>query len=86
MDNDDLVKAINNLSGDLRFSFRDGVEPLLGQIRDEVASVNNQRLIPSDFIWKYAPMIAIHRNIPIEDAIEIAKEMYKTLDESTKRF
>jgi len=62
----------------------DDIEILLGQIRDGILDINNQRLIPKEFIWKYAPMIAIHRNIPIEDAIEIAKEMYKTLDKSTK--
>jgi hypothetical protein len=54
---------------------------------EEMGYCNDPRpKMPSDFIWKYAPLISIHHNIPIDDAIEIAKEIYDTLEKTITRF
>jgi len=77
----------NDLSDTITPDFKHRIEKFLTEMRGELEHCNDPRpKMPSDFIWKYAPMISIHRNVPIEDAIEITKEMYDTLEETITRF
>lgn len=76
----------NDLS-DITPDFKHRIEKFLTQMREEMEYSNDPRPRQSgDFIWKYAPLISIHSNVPIEQAVEIAKEWYEILEETITRF